>query len=319
MINPTIVEFIDEEKNFFVGLANVFKKFDGFGNKFNIISKKVTKPVSSYDACKYVRGGNIIQKYNNYPDTRPRSRTEFVDSFDAPIISKSRVGTILNRENNKKAINEMKLDNQNSNLFSNNTMLANQCNIIEPNYRNSNTGNNFEVNFNQNNYNQIPEKISLGINQVPNNNQIPERISLGINQFPNNNQIPERISLGISQVPNYNNQVFNFNNNQNIKNQGFNFNDNQNIQNQGFNFNNFEQNNVSQNNNFDGFMNFNNNFSNVNIRGSDPFDMNRQQNNFNFNQNDVAYGVSGIPKNNPSKPVNNDPKKAIDDIFNDLF
>jgi hypothetical protein len=72
----------------------------------------------------------------------------------------------------------------------------------------------------------------------------------------------------------------------------------------------------TNNNTYDGFMNFNNNFSNINVR--DTYGYNQQQNN--FNNNDIGYGVSEMPRNNqPNKAVNNDPKKAIDDIFNDLF
>lgn len=74
MINPVVCDFLEEERVFFGCVGNIFKKFENVNNKFKLISSGVQKTPITYDACKYIRGGEIIQKEKPVIDYNPTRR-----------------------------------------------------------------------------------------------------------------------------------------------------------------------------------------------------------------------------------------------------
>jgi hypothetical protein len=286
MVNPVVAEFLEEEKNFFISCASVFKKFDGIGGKFSIIGKRNPKPEVTYDPCRYIRGGEIIKSkpYDDELMNKNRSKT-MVNKIEEPVNKPTNSGQ--RGSLNPDGINRMSMNQFNQVVENNN------INTFEPNPMNNNY-NNFN-NFNNNGVNN-----NVNFNKYSDNNQNP-------NQFNFNYQQQQQNIHTNNVNPSHHTSQFNPS--------GFrssNVHDDQfETQNKAFDeFSNF-------NNNFSN----SNKRTSINNQQSPPYtDTNNNQNNFNF-----SFGGSFAPggmnqMNQNSHPVNpnNNPKKA-DDVFKDLF
>lgn len=65
MINPVLLEFINEEKKFFVSVVNSIASLDDIELKFQNVKKQIPDDlVSDYDPCIYIRGGLLIKRDN---------------------------------------------------------------------------------------------------------------------------------------------------------------------------------------------------------------------------------------------------------------
>lgn len=64
--NPSIMQVIQEERKFYENIGNVLKKADILESKVIEMDRKLKLPQNTYDPCKYIRGGNIVQAEDNY-------------------------------------------------------------------------------------------------------------------------------------------------------------------------------------------------------------------------------------------------------------
>ena len=276
LINPVLAEFVEEEKIFFSSAANIFKKLEGVGSKFISISRKAERKPVSYDPCKYIRGGQIIQKEKvrekSPEEITKRSKLNERPNEEENFRPRSRSNVPIRQED------ELKYNKNNQNNTNN---FNNRDNII-------NTSNNNNQRSNQYYYQEQFSGINDRFSNDPNNNY--QRQSQTIYNKQNNNvksnggfNDNNQISVGdyVNNNGNYerNNNFNNFNNN----------NYNQNYNNNNFDdYNNFNQNSYRGNMNMNTNMNYNNNqtnnnnYSNLNVNKSINNNMNNNNSNFNF-------------------------------------
>jgi hypothetical protein len=327
MVNPVLAEFLEEEKNFFVNVANVFKKFDGVGNKFSIIHKRNPKPEITYDPCKYIRGGQVIHSkpYDDDIVNRGRSRT----TLEKPDFSGSNNNLRSTINNNQGFPTNDGINRMTMNQFNdfNNTRQTLQPQNTMMNQMNYNNPLNFNYQQNTNNSNMPHNDPFMGFNNNFNNVNNVNNVSNINNQNHssgmNNNQYYDHNNSHGSIPSNNSNERFQNDYTYNVQNKGFNdfTNMNNNFSNQPVqrgsitpnqDINSFSNSN-SNNTSFSGFNNMNNNFSNQ--PHVQPFNFNNNSNPHNMGHQNNQPRVGG----GSSSDLNNNPRNAGDDIFKDFF
>jgi hypothetical protein len=289
MVNPIVSEFLEEEKNFFVSCANVFRKFDGVGSKFSIISKKNPKPEVTYDPCRYIRGGEII-KSKPYDD-------EIINKVRAKTVVSGNSGTNMNVHGVhgiSDGINRISMTQFNNNPeFSqgNQGGIHRQATSVPFNHQNP-------LNFTFN-------PVNNNINQGGSDNMGGQGSNFQNQQFSGgyNNQQGgfDTQNKGMNDFYNFNNNFSGSNNHNNMGNQGQR--NSLNDINQNYTDINYGGHNNMSNNNMGGF-NFN-----TGSGGGNSFS---SPNNTNPSSGNNTYSS---PSNPPMK--SNNPKP--DDVFKDLF
>lgn len=355
LINPVLSEFIEEEGRFYTKSHLIFKKLESIGSKFKIVAQAAPKSPNTYDACKYIRGGEIIQK-----DRSPQNIQRVYRDDIANITGKNRsLSTIPTRkqveEENMKKMSKppVVIPNMNVNVNPNQN---NQNQVIGSNYvfkefsefedqfsrkqsytinnpvitqqGNKNNNNNTNINMNSfpiqnNNQNFLGNFGAIDINNMNNKNIIN---NLNPNLYPNMN----RNNLNNLPNNNYNinnesstNSPYNFGNmnNQYSKNSyGMGLNNDFNINYNNYNQNNYTRSSVSMNN----YNNFNNNTgisltptNNISNRNNNILFENIFSNNNNKDTaNEFNYPVMGNNTNTYRIIDNNQQKNNISNVVN---
>jgi hypothetical protein len=261
MVNPIVTEFLEEEKNFYINCASVFRKFDGIGSKFSIISKKNPKPEVSYDPCRYIRGGEIIKSkpYDDEITNKHRSRTTLDGQNNL-----NGTGRLSNQFND--GINRMTMHQFNNNEFNNNTHIDYNCQASLP------LNNQNPLNFSVQPNNNIPEN-----NPSVNQNYFNQPQNQSQNQ--NMNQMTD--------FYNFNNNFSNNGNNNSFNNGTFSVNSN-------FSFNN------NANTNHRNSKDINQNYTDINYDCNNFNNTNLGGNSFSNTNNSSNSNTHSSPSNPPN-------------------
>lgn len=75
MLNPSVIDFLIEEKVFYSNISKSLKHIENIDQTAKDLDRKFTCPDNAYDPCKFIRGGNVVQsvKENHNDDRRNKT------------------------------------------------------------------------------------------------------------------------------------------------------------------------------------------------------------------------------------------------------
>lgn len=103
MINPVLLEFISEERKFFLNIVNIITSLEDIEIKFQNVKKTIPdEQVSDYDPCIYIRGGLLIKK-ENIKKNKPNELTKSITTEEVfeKSVSQCKIETKLLKGNSK--------------------------------------------------------------------------------------------------------------------------------------------------------------------------------------------------------------------------
>jgi len=132
LINPVLSDFIAEEEKFYEKSSNVFKKLENISQRFKSISMTFPKIANTYDACKYIRGGEIIQKDKSLNPYQPDDNFR-IDNVKNRSFSSIPTRKQVEEDTNKKISKQIVTSNISENVNNNLTLTPNTSFNNKPN------------------------------------------------------------------------------------------------------------------------------------------------------------------------------------------
>ncbi len=80
LLNPIVADLLHAERIFYNKATRIFDKYEGLDKRMKNIAQSYEKPEITYDACKYIRGGEIIQKERKDETNKKEKRSETVSN-----------------------------------------------------------------------------------------------------------------------------------------------------------------------------------------------------------------------------------------------
>lgn len=214
MMNPSVCQFVESERKFFVAAAELFKKMDNLQGNLQNIEKIGRKTNNQYNPMKYIRGGEVLAKNPIDKNVQVKFGKKTMQSSEYNVNNNTKMNYNQNKNNSDVSPNfnnfsydeYLKKQGQNkpqksvtpqpeniasnSNINIDNTPNPYSFDNVIPKKQENNDLNNYNINSTVNNYGMGNNSYALLNNQ--NNNfddlSFPKMSTMTLDPKPINNQ-----------------------------------------------------------------------------------------------------------------------------------